>query len=62
MNEQSEQMKEISFYYIHRNHLNGYWPAKQGQFNLTALPKGHTMPEGTTWYVNKIKPNFYWTI
>lgn len=58
---QPEPMKEISFYDIHPNHLHGYWVSKQGQFKLTALPNRHTLLEGTTWYVNKIKPNIYWT-
>jgi hypothetical protein len=62
VDEQPEPMKEISFYDIHPNHLQGYWISKQGQFKLTALSNGHTLLEGTTWYVNKIKPNFYWTI
>lgn len=60
--EQPEPMKEISFYDIHPNHLHGYWISKQGQFKLTKLPNGRTLLEGTTWYVNKIKPHFYWTI
>jgi hypothetical protein len=62
VDEQPEPMKEISPYDIHPTHLHGYWVSKQGQFKLTALPKGHTLLEGTTWYVNKIKPNIYWTI
>jgi hypothetical protein len=62
VDEQPEPMKEISFYDIHPNHLHGYWVSKQGQFKLTALPNGHTLLEGTTWYVNKIKPVFYWTL
>ena len=62
VDEQPEPMKEISFYNIHPNHLHGYWVSKQGQFKLTALPNGHTLLEGATWYVNKIKPDFYWTI
>lgn len=60
--EQPEPMKEISLYDIHPNHLHGYWVSKQGQFKLTPLPNGHTLLEGTTWYVNKIKPSFYWTL
>ena len=60
--DQPEPMKELSFYDIHPNHLHGYFVSKQGQFKLTALPNGHTLLEGTTWYVNKIKPNFYWNI
>ena len=62
VDEQPEPMKEISLYDIHPNHLHGYWVSKQGQFKLTALPNGHTLLEGTTWYVNKIKPGFYWTL
>lgn len=61
VDEQPEPMKEISFYDIHPNHLHGYWVSKEGQFKLTGLPNGHTLLEGTTWYINKIKPNFYWT-
>jgi len=59
--EQPATMKEISLYDIHPTHLHGYWVSKQGQFKLTTLPNGHTLLEGTTWYVNKIKPDFYWT-
>lgn len=60
--EQPEPMKEISFYNIHPSHLHGYWVSKEGQFKLTPLANGRTRLEGTTWYVNKIKPGFYWTI
>ncbi|HEX7755902.1 MAG TPA: hypothetical protein VF421_11190 [Niabella sp.] len=60
--QQPEPMKEISFYDIHPNHLQGYWLSKNGQFRLTQLADGRTLLEGTTWYVNKIKPAFYWTI
>lgn len=62
VDEQPEPMKELSFYDIHPNHLHGYWVSKQGQFKLIALPNGHTLLEGTTWYVNKIQPSFYWTL
>ena len=60
--EQPEPMKEISFYNIHPTHLHGYWVSQKGQFKLTKLPNGHTLLEGTTWYVNKIRPAIYWTI
>jgi hypothetical protein len=60
--EQPEPMKELSPYNIHPNHLHGYWISKQGQFKLTALPNGHTLLVGTTWYENKIKPDFYWSL
>jgi hypothetical protein len=60
--EQPEPMKEISIYDIHPTHLHGYWVSKKGQFKLTKLSSGHTLLEGTTWYVNKIKPDIYWTL
>jgi hypothetical protein len=59
---QPEPMKEMSFYDIHPTHLHGYWVSEKGQFKLIKLQNGHTLLEGTTWYVNKIKPDFYWTI
>jgi hypothetical protein len=62
VNEQPEPMKEISFYDIKPNHLHGYWVSKQGQFKLIQLANGNTLLEGTTWYVNKIKPDFYWAV
>lgn len=60
--EQPEPMKELSIYDIHPPHLNGYWASKRGEFKLTKLPNGNTRIDGTTWYVNKIKPDFYWTL
>ncbi|WP_440703305.1 hypothetical protein [Dyadobacter sp. 22481] len=60
--EQPASMKEVSFYDVRPNHLHGYWISKEGQFKLTKLPDGHTLLEGTTWYVNKIRPGFYWTM
>ena len=60
--QQPEPMKELSPYNIHPTHLHGYWVSKHGQFKLIALPNGHTLLEGTTWYVNKIKPGIYWTV
>ncbi len=60
--EQPEPMKELSPYDIHPTHLNGHWVAKEGQFKLTPLANGRTQLEGTTWYTNRIKPDFYWTL
>jgi len=60
--QQPEAMKELSFYNLHPNHLHGYFVSKQGQFKLTQLSNGHTLLEGTTWYYNRIKPAFYWTL
>jgi len=62
VDEQPATMKEISFYDIQPNHLHGYWVSKEGQFKLTRLANGATLLEGTTWYINKIRPAFYWTI
>jgi len=41
-------------------HLHGYFISKQGQFLLTALPNGHTLLEGTTWYQHGLWPGEYW--
>ncbi|MBS1493440.1 MAG: hypothetical protein JST55_08015 [Bacteroidetes bacterium] len=59
---QPDAMKEISPYDIHPDHLHGYFVSKEGQFKLTKLDNGHTLLEGTTWYTNRIKPDFYWTL
>ena len=59
---QPEPMTKLSFYDVHPNHLHGYWVSRQGQFKLTQLANGHTLLEGTTWYINKIKPDFYWSL
>ena len=60
--DQPDPMKEISPYQLQTNHLQNYWVSKKGQFKLTRLDNGNTLLEGTTWYVNKIKPDIYWTI
>ena len=60
--EQPATMKELSPYDIQPDHLHGYWVSQQGQFKLTKLSNGHTLLEGTTWYVNKIKPGIYWSV
>ena len=62
VSEQPETMRELSIYDIHPNHLHGYWVSQQGQFRLTRLVNGHTLLEGTTWYVNKIQPGVYWSL
>jgi hypothetical protein len=43
-------------------HLHGYLVSKQGQFLLTALPNGHTLLEGTTWYQHGLWPEMYWRV
>ena len=41
-------------------HLHGYMVSKAGQCRLTALPNGHTLVEGTSWYQNGLWPAQYW--
>jgi hypothetical protein len=56
-------MNEWSPYaHVMPRHLHGYLVSKQGQFLLTALPNGHTLLEGTTWYQHGLWPEAYWTI
>jgi hypothetical protein len=43
-------------------HLHGKLISKRGQFLLTALPNGHTLLEGTTWYQHGLWPETYWTV
>jgi hypothetical protein len=60
--DQPAPMKELSFYDVKPNHLHGYWVSQKGQFKLIRLQDGSTRLEGTTWYLNKIKPDLYWTL
>jgi hypothetical protein len=45
---------------LHPPHVEGYFVSRRGQFLLEPLPGGRTKLEGTTWYVHKIWPAFYW--
>jgi hypothetical protein len=58
--EQPAPMKELSFWDVDAPHLHDYFVSKCGQFKLTALPNGHTLLEGTTWYYHNIRPAIYW--
>ncbi len=60
--QQPAPMKELSFWNIDAPHLHDFFVSQQGQFKLTALPNGHTLLEGTTWYRHDIRPEFYWKI
>lgn len=60
--EQPAPMKELSIWDINAPHLHDFFCSQKGQFKLTELSNGYTLLEGTTWYYNKIKPNFYWNI
>lgn len=53
-------MTEWSFWDIDAPHLHDFFQSKHGQFRLVALPGGRTRLEGTTWYVHRIRPEFYW--
>jgi len=54
-------MEEMSPYRnLHPPHLDNYFIAKRGQFELKALPDGTTLLEGTTWYQNRYWPAPYW--
>jgi uncharacterized membrane protein YhaH (DUF805 family) len=58
---QPPAMEELSIYSnIHPPHLDNYFVAKRGQFELKALPDGTTLLEGTTWYENRYWPAPYW--
>src|SRR6185295_18940164 len=54
-------MKELSLYsHVEPKHLHGYFISKVGQFQLTRLPNGHTLIEGTSWYQHGLWPAEYW--
>ena len=53
-------MVELSPYRIHPTHLDHYFSAKAGEFQLTPLAGGRTLLEGTTWYQNRFWPESYW--
>ena len=56
-------MDELSPYpHLHPPHLDGYLQSRHGQFLLTALPNGHTLLTGTTWYQNSFWPGAYWNV
>lgn len=60
---QPPAMQELSMYSnVHPPHLDDYFVAKRGQFELKALPDGTTLLEGTTWYQNRYWPAPYWSL
>jgi hypothetical protein len=55
-------MHELSFYaHVEPKHLHGYFISKSGQFQLTRLPGGRTLLEGTSWYQHGLWPAEYWS-
>jgi uncharacterized membrane protein YhaH (DUF805 family) len=58
---QPPSMEETSIYNnVRPPHLENYFVARRGQFELKALPDGTTLLEGTTWYQNYYWPASYW--
>lgn len=54
-------MAEMSPYRkVYAQHLDGYFRAVRGEFDLVALPGGRTRLEGHTWYRNDMYPQPYW--
>ncbi|HZZ42158.1 MAG TPA: SRPBCC family protein [Tepidisphaeraceae bacterium] len=47
---------------IHPPHLDNFLTARHGQFQLTPLPNGHTLLQGTTWYQHHLWPAAYWRL
>lgn len=61
--EQPATMRELSPYpNIHPPHLNNFLVSQRGQFQLTRLPDGRTLLEGTTFYQNRMWPARYWRL
>ena len=59
--EQPRAMEELSLYSdLRPPHLENYFMARKGQFELKSLPDGTTLLEGTTWYQNRFWPAPYW--
>ena len=50
------------YHEIHPPHLHGFLVSEQGQFQLTPLPGGRTLLEGTTWYHHTMWPVGYWQV
>jgi uncharacterized membrane protein YhaH (DUF805 family) len=50
------------YHQIHPPHLRGFLGSEQGQFELTSLPDGRTLLEGTTWYHHTLWPVRYWQV
>jgi hypothetical protein len=54
-------MAELSPYRkVYAPHLEGYFEATRGEFELVALPGGRTRLVGHTWYRMEMYPQVYW--
>jgi hypothetical protein len=58
---QPPPLHELSIYKnVYAPHVDGYFRSHRGEFRLMALPNGHTLLEGHTWYSSDIYPQAYW--
>lgn len=63
VSEQPRAMEEMSLYNdLRPPHVENYFIARKGQFELKPLPDGSTLLEGTTWYQNRFWPAPYWRL
>lgn len=60
--DQPPPMEELSPFDIHPPHLDNFLVSQRGEFRLTRLDGGRTILLGTTWYTNRMWPEFYWNI
>jgi uncharacterized membrane protein YhaH (DUF805 family) len=68
--DQPAPMKELSPYAIDPPHLHGFLVSRQGEFRLEPVdPAGssdsshaRTRLSGTTWYTNRMWPQWYWSL
>lgn len=58
--EQPPPMEELSPFDVHPPHLDNYLCSQQGEFLLQQLSDGSTRLIGTTWYSNRMWPEWYW--
>ncbi|MGH7645300.1 MAG: hypothetical protein ACREMR_06910, partial [Gemmatimonadales bacterium] len=60
---QAAPMRELSFYrHVRAAHLDGYFQATWGRFDLHELPDGRTLLVGTTRYEVRMYPQVYWAL
>ena len=59
--EQPDPLRELSPYRdLQTPHLEDYFKSVRGEFRLVEAGPDRTVLLGTTWYQNKIEPQFYW--
>jgi hypothetical protein len=58
--EQPPPMVEWSPWSISPPHLDGFLRSEHGEFRLVALADGSTELIGTTWYTDRMRPQWYW--